>query len=330
VERGGRGASLAHLKRHDRESYLQYETEILRASIEQRRQAIEKYAGSQPPTIVIDRYEVGGFLHDQEYRQLLASMNMSQSPTLSDVDSIMYLPSIARIDTSLYEQFHPSNGARYETSWREAAAVCDATLRAVEAHPVLDVVWGNGQTFDWDIAAAAERIISKDQPQLYKERISSERLLALRSSLICHDADGSGESSYVLTDCFREKTAHSLDGRDFILERSVAAASALQLSYRLFVDDDPHGKIISGHDYRVLQTAAPTKESGASEVLRLLLPESDRSMRLWTFERSFSSRSAASWEVSTIRPSHAQHLALPRPDDVAELIQRGINASDLA
>ena len=73
-------------------------------------------------------------------------------PFYTQIDTLLYLPTVAKISTKQYETLSGNNPHRYESA-TEAIKQCDANLEAVKDHPNLWLV--HEETFERTLRYAA-------------------------------------------------------------------------------------------------------------------------------------------------------------------------------
>lgn len=128
-----KGSSPEYLATHDRAGYIDLETTILQRIVTNLRQARLEHRNT-PTIIAADRIDIATYVQPEEYRTILGRLGRTASLLASDVDTVMYLPTLARTDPTKYEQLVHTNLARFEHRAEQAVATCQANLQAVQPH----------------------------------------------------------------------------------------------------------------------------------------------------------------------------------------------------
>lgn len=144
---------------NDRARFVEIEIAILKDIVESIKAAREKYKGTDT-LIITDRASIKAYVSDEEYAQILDAVGHLQSPHVSLVDIMIYLPSVVRESESKYEELKRTNAARYETV-EEARRVCEANFEAIKDHPELHVFWGG--SFEDKIIDATELVMNPNR-----------------------------------------------------------------------------------------------------------------------------------------------------------------------
>ncbi|MFO0882508.1 MAG: AAA family ATPase [Candidatus Saccharimonadales bacterium] len=148
------GIDFFDMLQNNRQAFLEVEVAILGDIISTIEQAKQTYAGTNT-IIIADRASIKAYVSAEEHNWILEQLGRVQAPHLDLVDTMVFLPSVARENAELYEQLKATNDARYEPA-SVAQAVCEANFDAIKDHPELHVFWGG--TFTDKIREATEII----------------------------------------------------------------------------------------------------------------------------------------------------------------------------
>lgn len=157
------GVTVPGMALYDRPAYLEFQKSIIR-TIASNIDTVHTRFRDQNAIGIIDRPDIGAYVTPAEYEQVLRELGHGHPPLYGRIDKLIYLPSVASENPSLYTRLQATNGARYETSAGDAAAVCSSNLRAIKHHPELDIAWGGN--FEQKIRRLAAAIL---QPELEGE-----------------------------------------------------------------------------------------------------------------------------------------------------------------
>lgn len=203
-----RGLTVPELAMNDRPGFLTFERDVLETIIDNIEQAQAQHAGTDA-IIVADRCDIGAYLTDDEYQDILASLGRPLPPMLDLVDQLYYLPSVAIESPEKYDQLKTTNAARYETC-EQAQATCRANLAAVRRHPELHVAWGGD--FETKIDHLVQSILAPE----------NETELALEyhdASAITRDIRSAQHHGRLLAHSRIGQSYHQLDDREFRLRQ---------------------------------------------------------------------------------------------------------------
>lgn len=166
------GIDFFDMLKNDRQAFLEVEVAILGDIIASIEAAKQQYAGTDT-IIIADRASIKAYVTDEEHDWILSQLGKTQAPHLELVDTMVFLPSVARENTDLYETLKATNGARYEPAM-VAQAVCEANFNAIKDHPELHVFWGG--SFEDKIREATE-IITHPEREIEPKFIPSNTVV---------------------------------------------------------------------------------------------------------------------------------------------------------
>ena len=123
--------------KQDPYEHLQFQTEILRVVDRSIKRCRQIHATRKSDMLVIiDRPDIGAYVTGELYRQAYSSIGYSSPPFYTQVDTLLYFPTIAKRSAKLYESLRGGNAQRYESA-EQAIATCDENFNAVKDHPNL-------------------------------------------------------------------------------------------------------------------------------------------------------------------------------------------------
>ncbi len=118
-------------------SYLEFQKHILNKIVLNIQDAKEKYAGTNS-IIVVDRADIKPYLNEEQYDQILLELGLEQSPLISLVDKVVYLPTVAKISSEVYEALLSTNPSRYEST-AQAIDTCNRNLKIASINPEFSI-----------------------------------------------------------------------------------------------------------------------------------------------------------------------------------------------
>lgn len=207
-----KGISPSYLMQHDRPGWVAFERDVLGTIYSRIRGALDAHAGTDA-IILADRADIRSYVTTEEHRQVLADLGEGARPLDSLVDAVVFLPSVASEVPGKYRELQKTNGARYESSAEEAAAVSDANLRAVGTHPELEVAWGGD--FQAKIKRLARMILHPEEENEIKQGVPDEQARAY-----VNQASRAGNLLNIIT---MQQSYHRLGDTDFRLRASRTA-----------------------------------------------------------------------------------------------------------
>jgi hypothetical protein len=242
----GGAKEFAYILENDRPRFIEIEIAILNKIIEKIKNALEEHEGTDT-LILADRSTVKPYLTAEENEEVLAAIGYNQSPHVSLVHTMVYLPSVARESREKYEELKATNSARYETS-DVAIQVCTANFDAVKDHPELHVLWG--APFDEKIAEAVELIFNptREIEAKFEPSVHGAVEAMLETKL---------ESGEYITSAAIEQSYHILDDTEYRLRKNTNENGAVvyYCSFKEVLSSDEKEEkrqAISRKDYEIL------------------------------------------------------------------------------
>ncbi len=145
------GKTYAEVKSSDSE-HLKFQTDLLRRIADNIKQ-YRKIEDSKKNTLVlVDRVDNAAYLSQNEYRQVCENLLYYEPPMHTLVDTVLYFPTVAKINPRVYKDLMSSNPNRYE-SVEAAINTCDQNFKTMQNHP--DVWLISEDTFERSLRYAA-------------------------------------------------------------------------------------------------------------------------------------------------------------------------------
>ncbi|HEY5268289.1 MAG TPA: AAA family ATPase [Candidatus Saccharimonadales bacterium] len=193
------------------ESYIEFERHILKIIVSNIEEAKQKYAGTDS-IIVIDRADIKPYLNNDEYNQVLHDLELEQSPLISLVDKVIYLPTAAKISSEIYEALVSTNPSRYEDT-TQAIDTCNRNLQMASISPEFSIY--SNPIFKHKISDALFDIF---HPEIEKEsKFSNDGSLNIRQTLEMLD----DITKEYLNSIDIYQSYHELDKQEFRLRRGI-------------------------------------------------------------------------------------------------------------
>lgn len=285
-----RGIDIGWLASHDREGFLAFERDVLRTILDDIATAKEAFAGTDT-ILVADRMDIGAYISQYEYGQILASLGESAPPIIAHADKVVYLPSVAREAPHLYEGLKSTNPARYE-SLVEAQDTCEANLWAVARHPELSVLWGGFDSFEDKMAAAAEAVLHPESEKEVKFRAKPGSHNAVELMLA---------SSDILASSFIDQSYHQIDGMTYRLRVTTTDRDEVIHSFTIKtgegIERTELQRQISRQEYETLRASPQIGGTLTKERYTMLRNDSGKKdetshgqKRLWVADKYFDRR----------------------------------------
>jgi hypothetical protein len=290
------GIDFFDLLQNDRQAFLEIEVAILKDIHSAIDEARRKHAGTNT-IILADRTTVKPYMSAEEYAWVIKEAGLYGDPYLHLVDTMIYLPSVAREDAELYDKLKATNPARYEPS-HVAKAICEANFNAIKDHPELHVFWGG--SFEDKIAEATEII-------MHPEREIEPKFVPLDMAIFeafLEDTIASG--NYIeLTDI--EQSYHDIDGTEARLRRitTTTGENVHFCSFKEVVtptEKRERRRTISEKDYRLLQN---TQVLGSLEKKRhsFFVTDPQTSKRLVWVADEYDTPKGRLWNIEVELPN---------------------------
>lgn len=128
------GRSVEYLARHDRPGLIDFETKVLGRIIDGVATARRQHQNTNT-IIAADRIDIAAYVKPEEYTTILHRLGRAASLLETEVDTVLYLPTLAHHDPIGYETLVSTNTARYEQRANQAIATCNANFETVKHHP---------------------------------------------------------------------------------------------------------------------------------------------------------------------------------------------------
>jgi len=283
------GVDIAGIEQNDRPGWIAFEKDVLGSIVQNLETARELYEGTDA-IIVTDRADIGAYVTPEEYQELLSDLGLEVPPIFTHVDQVYYLPSLARIDASLYERISRDNPARLEST-EKAAAVCERTLAVVGNHPELHVAWGG--EFEATIARLAESILRPEDESEVKLKPRSTAPDAVKQRFRTADT---------VSVAGIEQTYYELDGTVFRLRRTATELGGILHSFTIkYGEGIKRQEIQRSIDLATFQQLSQCKQVGETLVKErrtVLLSDDGSKKRVWALDRYFDRR-LPEWNVET-------------------------------
>lgn len=244
----GGAEEFVHYLQNDRARFVEIEIAILTDIIESINAARETYKGTDT-LIITDRASIKAYVTDEEYEVILDAVGHLQSPHVSLVDILIYLPSVVRESKEKYEELKRTNSARYETA-EEAQRVCEANFESIKDHPELHVFWGG--SFEEKIMSATELVMNPTRELEAKFEPATHG--AIESML-----EAKLEAGDYITSAVIEQSYHVLGDTEFRLRKNTNenGAVAYYCSFKTVISDSEKQEVrrtITAEEYEVLQS----------------------------------------------------------------------------
>lgn len=301
------GRDMKDLMENDRPAYLQLESDILGTTVARIEAARLKHVGTDS-VVVVDRADIGSYVTDNEYQQILAGLKLDRPPIYSLADKVIFLPSVANENPELYAKLVSTNPARYEASAAEAARVSDANLAAVASHPELEVAWGG----DFD-AKIGRLVLALLQPELEGE--VKLAVPALAAEQYIREARQRGDKLNVMT---ITQSYHELAGQEFRLRLTDSAYRHYHLTIKTgsgAVRQELQ-RSLTLEQYKLLKHARQIGQTLVKQRHVVLdPPEADGHRRLW-FADNYAAPELPYWhfETEVADEAEASAVASSHPD----------------
>lgn len=284
------GIDIGWLAQHDREGFLAFERDVLRTILEDVEAAKAAYAGTDT-ILVADRMDIGAYVSQYEYEQILAALGEEMPPIMRHADKVVYLPSVAQEAPELYEGLKSTNAARYE-SLEQAIGTCEANLWAVARHPELSVFWGGFDTFEDKMAAASDAVLHPE----------SEKEVKFRPRPGSHNAaELVIASSDLVASAYIDQSYHRMDGTVFRLRVTTTDRDEMVYSFTIKtgegIERTELQRLISREEYETLRRCPQVGGTLTKERYTLLRNDSGAKdeaagtqKRLWVADKYFDRR----------------------------------------
>ncbi len=242
----GGAEEFVHYLQNDRARFVEIEIAILTDIIESIKAARETYKNTDT-LIITDRASIKAYVSDEEYQVILEAVGHLQSPHVSLVDIMIYLPSVVRESEEKYEELKRTNSARYETA-EEARRVCEANFEAIKDHPELHVFWGG--SFEDKILSATELVMNPT-------REIEAKFEAVKDSAVESMLEAKLEAGDYITSARIEQSYHVLGDIEYRLRKNTNENGAVvyYCSFKTIISSDEKQEVrqtISQADYELL------------------------------------------------------------------------------
>ena len=139
--------------RDNPDEHLRFQTEILRTVHRGIRRCRHMQAAQQSDMLVlVDRPDIKAYVSDDLYQQAYTSLGYMAPPFYTQVETLLYFPTVAKQSVELYDRLASNNKYRYESA-EQAIATCDANFEAIKGHPNVWIL--NEESFERSLRYAA-------------------------------------------------------------------------------------------------------------------------------------------------------------------------------
>lgn len=243
------GIDFFDMLQNNRQAFLEVEVAILGDIIASIEAAKLQYADTDT-IIIADRASIKAYVTDEEHDWILTQLNREEAPHLDLVDTMVFLPSVARENAKLYETLKATNGARYEPA-NVAQAVCEANFNAIKDHPELHVFWGG--SFEDKIREATEIIT-------HPEREIEPKFIPTNTAAFESYLESIVDTEDFITTTYIEQSYHVVDDVEARLRKITTAAgeSVYYCSFKepvSLTEKIERRQTITEKEYQLLTTA---------------------------------------------------------------------------
>ncbi|PLS81772.1 hypothetical protein CYG49_01345 [Candidatus Saccharibacteria bacterium] len=287
-----RGHSIEWLAQYDRPAYLEVERGILGDIQHHINGAITEHSGTDT-IIITDRTTVAPYVTPEEFSDICASLGISADTPLMQIDKMIYLPSVARLQPHLYKDLQSTNTARFEDTAEAAKQTCERTLAAVATHPELHIV-ADRRGFDKKLSDATNFALETDEieQKWIVDMPEAEQGRAVDLLLSSKQRTGELLSAATITQSY-----HTLDGVSFRLrKREVEGGVSYSFTIKSRTDNGRKetNRTISEAEYTSLYQASHCEGELQKDRVTFL-----HSWQVWSVDRLQDDTGVVNWFFET-------------------------------